>query len=944
MNRSLTCLLGLWLCATWLHAQIPAVHLSGCVFHDLNFNHQWDAGEPTLPGWEVLFTDLTAGTSQIVITDSTGCYDIELMPDPAGAPHAVVLLLNVMPGYDQTYPLAGGYSLTVVGGQDVGALDFGVVLTVPPTATLHICKWEDRNCNGHWDDDEDGLANWPFRIVNTATNEEIIVHTEAGGCVNAEVPAPATYRVEEAQNGDYYVPTWPVDPPWYEVVAVPNGFYEGLVFGNNIPTWVFTACAFHDLDCDGVWDLGEEPPLPDWPITQTTICPGNPNVVAVTNLETGPSGCATSEGAWACSHTFAAQSMPGWTFSTDSVVVIGPADSLFCATPTDRHLVFGLCQLPIDTCGAIVEEELGVDTCSDAGLVVQYKFMLTNYSSQPVTSFLLTGLPAGVSASPQYFSSNNFPGLFPIPPGATAGPFTTTLTLAAPAQGELCFRFILITDGEECCHFDHCVEVPFDDCASLDIGIVAVPPSGTNTGAIQDDCCYEVRPVNNSCYPSLSAVEVVVDEPGVVISSYQGTPDWTLTLLAPDRLRAYWNGGTMPQGALPPFTFCLDTDQHGGGPVTIISKWVAGGPDSDVHLLFCPDSTEVECSDCAIVTGADQVVCNDDGTWTLPHLCVHNQSGESPSVVLFEVQTPGITLVPDMVPWTGNPTCSSLILSGGNAGDVVTIKVLLLDEASGWCCHVLVDVVLDCAQPCIDSTLINLDIACPAIYDPVCGCDGVTYPNACAAVNWHGVTSWTPGPCPQDCVDSSLIMPTGVCPDIYDPVCGCNGVTYMNECAATIWGGVTHWTPGPCPIPGCLDPTQINPDVVCPAVYDPVCGCDGVTYDNACQAVNWYGVLEWTPGPCPDTQPAQPHDTLTAIPILLRPNPVSDKLYVDMPEGAYQLRVLSAEGRLVAHLQVQAEPLSPPSIDVSHLPQGLYLLQVTDAEGRMGTARFVRVE
>ncbi len=192
MDRLLTCLLGLWLCAPLLHAQIPAVHLSGCVFHDQNVNHQWDAGEPTLPGWQVLFTDLTAGTSQIVTTDSSGCYDIELMPDPAGGPHAVVLLLELMPGYDQTYPLAGGYSLSVVGGQDVGALDFGVVLTLPPSAVLHICKWEDVNCNGHWDDFEAGLANWPFRIVNTATNQEIMVTTGPGGCVNAEVPAPAT--------------------------------------------------------------------------------------------------------------------------------------------------------------------------------------------------------------------------------------------------------------------------------------------------------------------------------------------------------------------------------------------------------------------------------------------------------------------------------------------------------------------------------------------------------------------------------------------------------------------------------------------------------------------------------------------------------------------------------------------------------------------------------
>ena len=47
---------------------------------------------------------------------------------------------------------------------------------------------------------------------------------------------------------------------------------------------------------------------------------------------------------------------------------------------------------------------------------------------------------------------------------------------------------------------------------------------------------------------------------------------------------------------------------------------------------------------------------------------------------------------------------------------------------------------------CIDSTLINDSIACIEIYDPVCGCDGVTYSNSCYA-DVSGVISYVAGEC-----------------------------------------------------------------------------------------------------------------------------------------------------------------------------------------------------
>ena len=47
---------------------------------------------------------------------------------------------------------------------------------------------------------------------------------------------------------------------------------------------------------------------------------------------------------------------------------------------------------------------------------------------------------------------------------------------------------------------------------------------------------------------------------------------------------------------------------------------------------------------------------------------------------------------------------------------------------------------------CIDQSKIQEDAGCIEVYEPVCGCDGETYGNACKA-SIHGVKTWEEGPC-----------------------------------------------------------------------------------------------------------------------------------------------------------------------------------------------------
>lgn len=177
--------------------------ISGYKWEDLDGDGVWDAGEPTVPNWQITLSGPVSGSTY---TDENGWYVFENLTV------GEYTVSEIIPsGWFFTYPTPNQHVVNISSGTEING--GGGIAEVPNFGnarygTVSGAKFWDRNNNGIRDVGEAGLANWTILLTGDHTIQRS-TETDSLGNFLFENVVPDNYVLSEVLKPGWTMTTSP---------------------------------------------------------------------------------------------------------------------------------------------------------------------------------------------------------------------------------------------------------------------------------------------------------------------------------------------------------------------------------------------------------------------------------------------------------------------------------------------------------------------------------------------------------------------------------------------------------------------------------------------------------------------------------------------------------------------------------------------------------------
>lgn len=831
------------------------------------------------------------------------------------------------------------------------------------TSAISGVKYWDENCNGVRDlpalpilpIQDPGIPNWIIELYDDNNTLIATTMTDALGRYVFTELAPGTYTVSEV-NQPGWVPNTPASGS-YTVTIDPFEVVTGLDFGNcesscsslNL-TYNLSdpAGCCHTLDylntgADAVYGIslqaldGVEFNRPDYVVASGLAAPLWTNS-GMTIIPAGGTGAPLPASVNALVSNLCLKNV----MAAPQYVAVSYLDENYQPFCVDT-LVF---QCPVEeACLFVLSDTL---TCDSIGY--KYKATVVN--------------PSGATFPVGYVKLNitpEIPGLS-LPEGEglllpdTLWPGDTTMVMWALVTEEdlygdtLCF-ILSAHDGIEerlcCAEVDTCLAFPpCGPCRFVDAWVQPVEPNQAV------ECCFNLYITDTLTYDTnlIQAVQTTILTPGVNFSDVKALPallgGWNTSPpvggITNDILWTH-NSGITPNGVdYRLFEFCLEGTTSTDS-VYIEIKWL----DAD-STVVCRDTVAVFCPYCVTVV-KDTLYCDSLAGKYIYTFQVENYSPFTVNAIGIVENPSGSTNIdPDALSippipayppgGVSVPVSIAIDVSEGPDPDFcfdLVLRQIIADSIDITCCYATHCIELppcDSLPPflCPNPALVSNNI-CPQVWEPVCGCDSLTYGNLCYALN-NGITLWEPGECAGlDPVSQNLLLTAAP---------GANGGAQLNWLLNASPAGFDFFVllgrwPGEAEFKAFATvPVMAGQQAYSFLHVDPMPG------------VNEYQVVAIDVAGRPlysNIAEVFFQSGLRQVVIYTYPNPATNMLnIVSSQQGPAEIELLSPEGRLI--LRQEAEFAGPPvQVDISRLGGGLFVARLRFGNGTTGRQRFVKV-